>query len=112
MHSYCSHFRSPKLLIAVFTGICILLLANTAFAASRITFIALINNQLALLPASWTIYKKDDKKNPIATLERHSGTLSLPSGDYYATLKLKQETKTAPFRVEPGVDSTIAISVD
>ncbi len=86
-------------------GVSILTVSGSA-SANRVTLIATINNQSVLSPASWAIFAVGDKakKQAVATLPRHSGTVELPAGQYFATVKLDQEGQgnQIPRRVQSG----------
>lgn len=79
---------------------------------SRITLVATINNQSALLPGKWLIYKLSDLRHPVATLTRHSGTVYLPAGQYRARVELNEKVKEANFRVETEADSLVTVAMD
>jgi hypothetical protein len=91
-----------------------LLLVSSTVAANQVTLVTVSKGQMALLPASWTIFKAKDKerKTPIASLPRHTGTIDLPAGFYCAQVKAKKQTKETVFRVQSNVNEVVTISLD
>lgn len=105
-------FRSlTRRALATTVGVAIFLTAGSA-AANQITLITLSKGQLALLPASWTIFNAKDRSKSVASLPRHTGTISLPAGHYYAKLEAETQTKETEFRVEANVDKVVTVSID
>lgn len=105
-------FRSLTQRAVVATaGVAIMLAAGSAMA-NQITLITLSKGQLALLPASWTIFNAKDRSKSVASLPRHTGTISLPAGHYHAKLEAEGQTKETEFRVESNVDKVVTLSID
>lgn len=88
--------------------------ASGAASATKVTLVATIGEQSVLSPASWAVFaiKDKERKTPVATLPRHSGTVDLPAGQYYATVQMQQKSGEAEFRVESGVDRVVSIPLD
>lgn len=102
-----------KQTILLTTGIIILTVSGTA-SANRITLVVTSNQQSILSPATWAVFTVKDKerKAPIATLPRHSGTVILPAGQYLARVQIDQQSRETAFWVESNVDRIVNISLD
>ena len=105
--------------VAVSSGMAIILAVGLSITSlpvsanqSRVTLVATLNNQSALLPGKWLIYKLSDLHRPFTTLTRHSGTVYLPAGQYRARVELNQKVKETSFRVETDTDKLISVAMD
>lgn len=97
------------------TGLaCVLSLAciNPSYANCKVTLVATLDNQPALLPAQWNIFRIDNPYQPLRTLSRHSGTIDLPAGQYTVTVELNQHRKKAAFRVESEQSILVKVAMD
>lgn len=104
-------FSVNKLAVMCIICIGVFALPNAAWA-NRVTLIATLNNQSALSPAFWSIFKENEQHKPFVTLPRHSGTIHLPPGKYQATVKSNKSVKKTVFRVESGVSTTVTVALD
>lgn len=81
-------------------------------AKSKVTLVATLDNQLAFRSVLWNIFDIRNKKDPLRTLSRHSGTVELPAGQYLVTLEFNKKTKEATFRLEPEQNLIVNLSMD
>lgn len=102
-----SHFMRATLL-----GFALAMWCTSALAACKVTFVATIANRPALLPAMWSISRLDNPLQPTVILDRHSGTLNLPAGQYRAVVNANQQSKETQFRVESEQDIVIRVALD
>jgi hypothetical protein len=77
-----------------------------------VTLVATLDNQPALLPAQWNIFRIDNPYQPLRTLSRHSGTIDLPAGQYTVTVELNQHRKKTAFRVESEQSILVKVAMD
>lgn len=82
------------------------------YAKSKVTLVATLDNQPAFRSVLWNIFDIRNRKDPLKTLPRHSGTIELPAGQYVVTLEFNKQTKETIFRLEPEQNLILNVAMD